>query len=154
MTVRWRRGLPGTAVWASLLAAMPAGLAVADITFHDPLSNAPLDVPPPEGAKRTDTVKHFHETGEDAYFGNAEAIAAGQKLYARWCASCHLPDATGRIGPNLVDDEYRYPRVSTPIGTFEVIYAGATGAMQSFKSRLSQDEILQIVAFLHSLQKS
>src|SRR5688500_6490460 len=131
-----------------------AGLAVADVTFQDPLNNKTLEIPLPEDGKRTEAVSQFHKTGENRYIGDAQAIAAGKRLYSKWCASCHLPNAAGRIGPSLVDDEYRYPRTNTAVGTFEIIYAGGTGAMQAFKGRMSQDEMLQVMAFLESLRKS
>ena len=39
------------------------------------------------------------------------------------------------------------------VGLFEVIYGGATGAMQAFGNRLTQDEILKMMAFIDSLKK-
>jgi len=80
-------------------------------------------------------------------------VAQGRQLYDQWCASCHLADATGRIGPNLIDANYAHPRVATDVGTFEVIYAGGAGAMQPFGKTLTQEEILKVMAFLDSLKK-
>lgn len=37
--------------------------------------------------------------------------------------------------------------------TIEVIYAGGTGAMQAFGNRLTQEEILKIMAFVGTLRK-
>jgi cytochrome c-L len=38
---------------------------------------------------------------------------------------------------------------------FEIIYGGASGAMQSFARRgLTQDQILRIMAYVRSLKKS
>ena len=84
---------------------------------------------------------------------NAQAIAAGKRAYDQWCASCHLADATGRMGSNLIDAQVTYPRVKTDAGFFEVVYAGATGAMQSFGNRIAQDDILKIIAYVNSLKK-
>jgi cytochrome c-L len=58
------------------------------------------------------------------------------------------------MGPNLIDDEFHYPRVNTDQGMFEVIYGGAAGAMQAFGQRIDQDEILKITAFVDSLRAS
>ena len=77
----------------------------------------------------------------------------GRTLYDQWCASCHLADGTGHIGSNLIDSMYNYPRVATNVGMFEVIYAGGTGAMQAFGNRLTQEEILKIMAFVSTLKK-
>jgi cytochrome c-L len=141
---------PGAAL---ILLALVMALPAAAIEFRRALDDSPLAVPLPEGDQLTAAVARFHATGENPYEGDAEAIAAGKRLYARWCQACHLPDATGRIGPNLVDDLYKYPRTATDAGMFEVVYGGAAGAMQSFATRLSQDQILQVIAFVHSLRK-
>ena len=148
------------------LAALPAGPEPAraeeegttapgsdGVTFLDPLTDEPLELTPRLDEEISAAVEAFHRTGENPYRGDPEAIAAGQELYARWCQACHLEDATGRIGPNLVDEAYRYPRADTDQGLFEIIHAGAAGAMQAFGDRLDQDEILQIIAFIHSLRE-
>ena len=62
-------------------------LAAAQVAFRDTLTNKPLDIPLPEGPQRTEAVAHFHKTGENAYVGNADAIAAGKRVYTRCCAS-------------------------------------------------------------------
>ena len=49
--------------------------------------------------------------------------------------------------------EVTCPRVKTDAGFFEVVYAGATGAMQSFGNRVAQDDILKINAYVNSLKK-
>ena len=39
------------------------------------------------------------------------------------------------------------------VGTFEIVYAGGAGATQAFGNRLTQEEILEIMAFLDSIKK-
>jgi cytochrome c(L) len=95
----------------------------------------------------------MRKDGTNAYNGNRGAISAGKGLYDKWCASCHLADGTGRMGSNLVDAQVTYPRVKTDAGVYEVIYAGATGAMQAFGDRIGQDDILKIVAYVNSIKK-
>ena len=65
----------------------------------------------------------------------------------------NAPFDTTMYGPNLVDNQFVHPRVSTDVGTFEIIYAGGAGAMQAFGNRLTQEEILKIMAFLDSIKK-
>ena len=50
-------------------------------------------------------------------------------------------------------EKFIHPRVSSDVGTFEVIYGGGAGAMQAFGNRLTQEEILKIMAFLETLKK-
>ncbi|HEX2257340.1 MAG TPA: c-type cytochrome [Afifellaceae bacterium] len=119
------------------------------VVFRDPLTNEVLDVPQEDV---TPAVEEFHQTGENPYSGDEEAAADGRTLYGRLCAACHLPAGTGRIGPSLVDDNWRYPRADTDVGVFEVICAGGAGAMMAFCPRISQDEILRIMAHIDQLR--
>jgi mono/diheme cytochrome c family protein len=38
---------------------------------------------------------------KNPYQGQADAVAAGEKLFRQHCAECHGDDATGAHGPNL-----------------------------------------------------
>lgn len=142
------RRLVSLAVVAALAAAP---VAAGEITFRHALDDSPLDVATGPDAELPEAVNTFHETGENPYVGDEEAVAAGEKLYKKYCQACHMPDGTGRIGPNLVDDQWKYERAGTDVGRFEVVYGGAAGAMQAFSKRMSQDEILKVLAFVDSL---
>jgi len=63
-----------------------------------------------------------------------------------------LPDGSGRIGPNLTDDQWKYARSGPDQGKFEIIYAGGAGAMQAYGKRMDQDDILKLIAFVDTLQ--
>ena len=141
----------GFAVLVALGPTDGAGAAEDGVQFLDPLSNEPLEIELPPGAP--EAVEQFHATGENPYAGDEGPIAEGGKIYGRWCQACHLPDGSGRIGPNLNDDQWKYARTGTDVGQFEIIYAGGAGAMQAFGNRLDQDEILKVIAFLETLQK-
>jgi cytochrome c-L len=121
--------------------------------FRNALSNSPITLNLYPNETVTTKILEFHRTGNNPFRSDAGAAAAGRALYDQWCASCHLADATGRIGPNLIDAQVVHPRASNDVGAFEVIYAGGTGAMQAFGNRLTQEEILQIMAFLDTLKK-
>jgi cytochrome c-L len=128
----------------------PIEMADGEVVFRDPLTNEVLELPEED---ITPAVETFRQTGENPHTGDEEATAEGGEVYRRLCAPCHLPDGTGRIGPNLVDDTWKYPRAETDVGRFEVIHAGAAGAMQAFGDRLSQDDILRVMAHLDELQR-
>jgi cytochrome c-L len=123
------------------------------LEFTHVLDDSPLDVlTPRDGEEFTEAVEDFHVTGENSYSGDAEAIADGRQIYARWCQACHMPDGSGRIGPPLNDENVRHARAATDKGKFEIIYGGAAGAMQPFGRRFDQDEILKVMAFLETLR--
>jgi cytochrome c-L len=147
----------GRSVAIVLVGFVLGGVASAraqSVTFKHPLDDSPLEVKLLPGEKETDTVKEFHATGQIRYYGDATALGDGKELYERHCQSCHLPDGSGRLGPSLITDDWKYKRVATDVGMFEVIYAGAAGAMQSFFRRgLTQDETLKIIAYTRALKK-
>jgi cytochrome c-L len=143
--------------WVFLLALSGAAVSPvrAEIVFHHALDNSVLDVKPKPGEVETDAVKEFKATGKNPYIGNEQALAAGKKLYEASCQACHLPDGSGRIGPSLISGNWEHERAATDVGMFEIIYGGASGAMQSFARRgMTQDEMLRIIAYVRSLKKS
>ena len=140
-------------VGQQLTSAVPTAAAGGGVQFMSVLDNRPLALNKMAGETLTPAVRDFHKTGNNPYKGNAAAARAGKTAYDQWCASCHLPNGTGRMGSNLVDAQVTYSRVRMDQGVFEVIYGGATGAMQSFGDRISQDDILKIMAHLETLKK-
>ncbi len=136
----------------TLLAALVAQPAFAQAPeFLNALNNRPIEFTLRPNQEITAQVETFHETGENPYVDDADAVAAGQASYRRLCAACHLPDGAGRIGPNLIHGDWKYDRTDTEVGRFEIIYAGGAGSMQAFGQRIDQDEILKIMAFIDSI---
>ncbi|MCG8357791.1 MAG: c-type cytochrome [Kiloniellales bacterium] len=121
------------------------------ITFLHALDDQPIEFAFRADQTITPAVEAFHRTAENPYRGDAEAKARGKKLYLKWCKACHLKDGSGRIGPNLTDDKWKYKRAGTDKGNFEIIYAGGAGAMQAFGRRMDQDDILKLMAYLEVL---
>ena len=123
------------------------------LQFKNAFDGSALDVHPKPGEELTPAVQAFHASGRNPYVGDPGALAAGKKLYETWCQSCHMPDGSGRMGPSLVGDSFTYEQVATDAGMFEVVFGGAGGAMQAFGKRVSQDDILKIIAYVRSLKK-
>jgi len=142
------------AVLAALFGVSLTTYAVETPKFTSVIDDSPLDVKPLPGEQLSAAVEKFYTTGDNPYNGDASALAEGKNLYAANCQACHLPDGSGQIGPSLIGDTHNYPRFTTDKGMFEIIYGGATGAMQPFGKRLKQDEILKIMAFVRSLKKT
>jgi cytochrome c-L len=146
--LRPTRALALIAVGAALI--VPA----AAVDFLNALDDSPIDMSPIKGEVFTDAVKSFQETGKNPYVGNADAIAAGKALYDANCQVCHKPDGSGGMGPSLIDGTYVNKRANTDVGMFEVIHSGAAGAMRPFSKRgVTQDQILQMIAYIHTLKK-
>jgi cytochrome c-L len=146
--LRPTRALALIAVGAALI--VPA----AAVDFLNALDDSPIDMSPIKGEVFTDAVKSFQETGKNPYVGNADAIAAGKALYDANCQVCHKPDGSGGMGPSLIDGTFVNKRANTDVGMFEVIHSGAAGAMRPFSKRgVTQDQILQMIAYIHTLKK-
>lgn len=143
--------------WIPIAAATVSVVALAGAAgppmFTSPIDNDPLEIKLLPGEKITEAVQKFYDTGDDPYMGDPKALAEGKNLYQSYCQACHLPDGSGRIGPSLIDDTHHYPRFTTDKGMFEIVYGGATGAMQPFGKRLTQDDILHVMAYVRSLKK-
>ena len=145
---------PGRRALATLAAVVMACAPVGAVEFRAALDDSPLDLSPIEGETFTDAVKKFHETGENPYNGNAEAIAEGKELYNKDCQVCHKPDGSGGMGPSLIDDKVVNERAASDVGMFEIIHSGASGAMRPFSKRgVTQDQMLKMIAYIHTLKK-
>ena len=144
------RRLPAVAFIALTIAVAPA----IAVEFRSALDDSPIDMDPIKGEEFTDAVKSFHESGTNPYNGDADAIAAGKALYNENCQVCHKPDGSGGMGPSLIDDTVVNSRANTDVGMFEVIHSGAAGAMRPFSKRgMTQDQMLKIIAYIHTLKK-
>ncbi|MGB7301243.1 MAG: c-type cytochrome [Burkholderiaceae bacterium] len=138
----------------SLMATVAvAGSATEPVNFLSSLTDKPLKFQHRTDQILTEAVKSFHLTGKNPYSGNEAVIAKGKKIYNQLCQACHLPDGTGRIGPNLTDETWNRKRTNTEVGRFEMIYGGGAGAMQAFGDRIDQDDILKVMAFIDTLRK-
>lgn len=80
--------------------------------------------------------------------GNAEAIAAGQKLFLTSCAGCHGPTGDGGRGPNLRERGAWHPMEDDTM--FTIVQKGVPGTDMPALNR-PENEVWQIVAFVRSL---
>jgi putative heme-binding domain-containing protein len=89
------------------------------------------------------------------FAGNAQAISQGEQVYNQNCTACHGPNGgAGEIGPEIVhklSGSLRGELNDNQI--LEVIRNGTPRtAMPAWKGKISDDDILKIGAFLHSLR--
>ncbi len=147
-----RRGATGFALAIACGACLLCTQAHAEKpVFRHPFDGQPIDVP--EAKTKTPALERFKQTGENDYRDEATAIGQGKALYDQWCQVCHAPDGTGKMCPSLVVSDHIYPQTSNDAGMFAILYVGASGAMQSFASRMSQDEMLKVIAYVRTLSK-
>jgi cytochrome c oxidase cbb3-type subunit 3 len=80
---------------------------------------------------------------------NAYAISQGKTLYNNYnCSGCHA-NGGGGMGPPLVDEKWIYG--SEPEQVFATIVEGRPNGMPSWRGRIPDYQIWQIVAFVRSM---
>ena len=83
------------------------------------------------------------------YDDNAYAVAEGKYLFGQMnCSGCHSHGGGG-IGPALTDDEWIYG--SDPQNIFATITEGRPNGMPSYRGRLPNYQIWELVAYVRAL---
>lgn len=89
------------------------------------------------------------DTIEGPYDDNAPGTTEGQVLFGQMnCSGCHS-NGGGGMGPPLMDDQWLYG--SRPDQIFATIAEGRPNGMPSWKYRLNNQQIWQLVAYVRSL---
>jgi cytochrome c oxidase cbb3-type subunit III len=86
------------------------------------------------------------------YRGQAQAIAEGMQIYNTTCAACHKPDASGLIGPSLVDAYWKYGSDDPQL--FDTVSAGRPGGMPPWGPALGSEKIWKALAYVETLPRS
>jgi cytochrome c oxidase cbb3-type subunit 3 len=82
---------------------------------------------------------------------NQKFMTIAKATFIGGCAACHKRDGGGDVGVNLCDDSYK--NVNRVEDIFRVITEGAgSGAMPSWKNRLSDNERVIVAAYVASLR--
>ncbi len=86
-----------------------------------------------------------------SYVHDEEIIKKGRTIYVTNCASCHMPDGQGSIGPNLVDDYWLHG------GSIQDIYAVIKNGVQEkgmipWGPVLSPEQIRDVSFYIKSIK--
>lgn len=80
---------------------------------------------------------------------NAPALSEGKRLYEWYnCSGCHFHGGGG-IGPPLMDNKWIYG--SDPANVYETIVEGRPNGMPSFRGKIPDYQIWEIVGYVRSL---
>jgi cytochrome c oxidase cbb3-type subunit 3 len=83
------------------------------------------------------------------YQENAWGMAEGKRLYTAYnCNGCHA-NGGGGIGPPLIDDEWIYGY--EPGNIFATIVEGRPNGMPSFRNKIPDQQVWQLVAYVQSM---
>ena len=89
--------------------------------------------------------------------GDESSVTEGRKIYLRHCASCHGPSGkgdgsmalAGGTPSNLTDEIWDHGSSDGEI--FVVIRDGSSSDMESYKDKLTEKQIWQLVNYIRSL---
>jgi mono/diheme cytochrome c family protein len=96
---------------------------------------------PPQNARRQ----------TNPYEDEAGAAAEGRQLFVRFnCSGCHGGRAGGGMGPSLRDVEWLYGNTDAQI--FNSISYGRDQGMPAWGTKLTQDQIWKLTAYIQSLR--
>ena len=112
--------------------------------------------PPAAEQLSTSTMSDLHPGGGptpasavNPYEQSAYAVNEGEKLYNAFnCVGCHFHGGGG-IGPALMDNEWIYG--SDPQQIFASIVEGRPNGMPSFRGKIPDYQVWQLVAYVRSL---
>jgi cytochrome c oxidase cbb3-type subunit 3 len=86
---------------------------------------------------------------KNEYEENAYAISQGQQLFEKFnCVGCHAHGG-GDKGPALIDDKWIYG--SDPDQIFSTIIEGRPKGMPSFRGKIQNYQVWELVAYVRSL---
>ena len=144
MSSRSRNSLFALALLALLGGCSREKRQDGDATPPPPIAAASPDTILPGGAQSPPLDPRFA-----AYEGNAYQIAQGQRLFG-WmnCSGCHSHGGGG-MGPALMDGKWRYGGRIDQIAAS--IVEGRPGGMPSWRSKLTDEQVWQLSAYVRSL---
>ena len=83
------------------------------------------------------------------YEESAYSVSEGKRLFNQYnCSGCHA-NGGGGIGPPLMDNNWIYG--SEPENIFTTIVQGRPNGMPSFRNRIPEYQVWEIVSFVRSL---
>ncbi|MFL5785851.1 MAG: c-type cytochrome [Bacteriovoracaceae bacterium] len=110
------------------------------------------------GFTDTQVMSHLYPGGKPAtnlpdakthYELSSNDVSEGKRLY-HWfnCHTCHASGG-GDIGPALMDDKWLYG--SDPRNIYQTILEGRPNGMPSFRGKIPDEQVWQIVAYVKSM---
>ena len=91
-----------------------------------------------------------NDTTRNPLAADPTAVAAGQTLYNQTCQACHGPAGQGDRGPAL--NTTTFVHGSEDADLFRTIRGGVAGTQMPPFARLTDNQIWQLVSYVHSLQ--
>jgi cytochrome c oxidase cbb3-type subunit 3 len=126
------------------LAATPQAPRISELQAGGKTDDGPLQ---PSSAVNASVIRQAVRT--NPYENNAYAVSQGKQLFTWFnCVGCHAHGGGG-MGPPLMDDKWLYG--SRPEDIFATIVEGRPNGMPSFRDRIPEQQVWQLVAYVRSM---
>lgn len=103
-----------------------------------------------EVAKTNELISNL-ESDFKKYQKDKRMIKKGEESFQIYCAVCHKANGTGDLGPNLVDKKSIYGDDAKNM--FNTIYIGTEKGMPENKSKMTPNQIVELILYIHSLKE-
>jgi cytochrome c oxidase cbb3-type subunit III len=114
-----------------------------------PAPQSPLEPGSPDPNRVTAMEQPATTAGSKPDEQNAYAVSEGKRLYGAYnCVGCHAHGGGG-IGPPLMDANWIYG--GTPQNIHDTILEGRPNGMPSFRSKIPDFQVWEIVAYVRSM---
>lgn len=133
-------------------AALVLGITVTAAVWLAGSTGARQGSHPPQAHRHPEAMKIKNPVPNDE-----ASITEGKKIFSRYCAACHGPGAkgdgsmalAGGTPSDLTDDVWDHGSSDGEI--FVVIRDGTTSDMESYKDRLTEKQIWNLVNYIRSV---
>lgn len=128
----------------------PAAAEMAeDVPYENGVRPGPATSPTASTTPPTLTSRFISEPYGREFYDNAQAQSDGERLYAWFnCVGCHA-NGGGGMGPPFTDTKWYYG--SNPEQIYSSILEGRPNGMPSFRGRIPDYQIWELVAYVRSL---
>jgi cytochrome c oxidase cbb3-type subunit 3 len=141
----------GLVLMAVVLAGVSCSLPACERETR-PFRDLPAAAAPQQGRTRTDLSAGAPPppvATTSPYQKNAWGQSEGKRLFTSYnCVGCHA-NGGGGIGPALMDDEWRYG--FQPGDIYDAIVQGLPNGMPSFRNKIPDHQVWQLVAYVQSM---
>jgi cytochrome c oxidase cbb3-type subunit 3 len=119
------------------------------VPYNNYIRPGPVAATTPSTSQPVDVQRRAYEPFSQQYVINAQAQSDGQALYELMnCSGCHAHGGGG-MGPPLLDKKWFYG--SDPQAVYISILEGRPNGMPSYRGRLPDYQIWEIVGYVRSL---
>jgi mono/diheme cytochrome c family protein len=103
---------------------------------------------------REKSLGQWHNITAQAYAApaaDAAALEKGKQIYTQWCAVCHMPDGSGKVGAPLTAANWKH--AESYADAFKTVAEGVSSTqMIPWKNTLSPDEVHAVASYVWQLK--